>query len=191
MLHFPLNRSRWGSGEERVANSNTAAAPACQRCKNPTVTPLVKNGDRQRFECPRCGETFWGPALIVYPIPKTDPPAPFVPISIPEPSGGPLATCGKCEKPYYKLGKKYEAHIASCDGKTKYVAPKKRTRPVLAVPPSPAQVYELSLAALRARKATLEAEVRGLDAAIAEVEKLKAAGGPVLTPFADGPRATP
>ena len=181
-----------GTGEERVANSSTVAAPACQRCKGQT-TPLIKDGDRQRFECQRCGETFWGPALVGVPDPaaQTARPTAFVPIAIPERTAGPLAICPKCEKPYYQLGKRYDTHIASCDGKKKYVAARKRTKPVLAVPPTPSQVYELSLAAMRARKATLEAEIRGLDLAIAEVEKLKAAGGSAHVPFAHGGPQTP
>jgi hypothetical protein len=175
-----------------VANSSTVAAPSCQRCKGQT-TPLIKDGDRQRFECQRCGETFWGPALVGVPDPaaQTARPTAFVPIAIPEATAGPLGTCEKCLKPYYKLGKRYDAHIATCDGKKKYVAPRKRAKPVLAAPPTPSQVYELSLAAMRARKATLEAELRGLDVAIAEVEKLKAVGGPAVAPFADGRPVTP
>jgi len=182
-------------GEERVANSTAAITPTCPRCKRNSCIPLVRDADKQRFECSFCGETFWStPLPSSLPDPgaqtSTGPRTAFVPISIPEPTAGPAGICLKCGKPYLKLGKKFEKHVAECDGKP-YVAPKKRSRPVLAVPPTPSQVYELSLAAMRARKATLEAEIRGLDAAIVEVEKLQAAGGPVSAPFASGGGATP
>ncbi len=179
-----------------MANS-TSAIPACQRCKSPSVTPLVKEGDRQRFECSRCDTTFWGPALVGVPDPaaQTSAPTAFVPIAIPERTAGPAGTCGRCGKPYLRLGKKYDQHIAVCDGKTPYVAPKPRARrkPIDGVlPPSAAEIYTRSLAALRARKAALEAEVRGIDSAILEIEeKLKGAGGPPQAPFVDGSRPIP
>lgn len=115
--------------------------------------------------------------------------AKFAPIAIPESTAGPAGSCEKCGKPYYRLGKKYDQHIASCDGKVKYVAPKHRTGRLIDVvmPPSAAEVYTRSIAALRARKAALEAEVRGIDGAIVELEeKLKGAGGPAPGPFSAG-----
>ena len=114
----------------------------------------------------------------------------FVPISIPEPTGGPAGTCAKCGKPYLRLGKKYEAHLASCDGTKKYVAPKPRPqrKPIdVVLPPSAAEIYTRSIAALQARKAALEAEIHGVDSAIAEIqEKLQGAGGSPQAPFVDG-----
>jgi hypothetical protein len=118
----------------------------------------------------------------------------FSPISIPEPSAGPAGTCEKCGKPYLRLGKKYDQHVAVCDGKNKYVAPKKRARrPIdIVLPPSAAEIYARSLAALQARKAALEAEVRGIDLAIAEIqEKIKGVGGAAPVPFAAGSPPTP
>lgn len=105
-----------------------------------------------------------------------------------------MGTCPKCEKPYFRLGKKFEVHVASCQG-VKYVTPKKRIKtPVFMSPtaPDPVQIYEQSLAGLRARKAALEAELRGVDATILEIEELKkGAGGSAPVPFANGSPVKP
>lgn len=175
-----------------MANSS-AVLPACPRCKNRSVTPLVKDAGRQRFECQRCGDTFWSDALPDTPAAVAS--TPFVPVKIEDRTGEPMAVCSKCEKPYFKLGKRWDQHVATCDGKTKYVAPKPRARrtPIDRVlAPSAAEVYTRSIEALRARKAALEAEVRGIDVAIAEVEeKLKGAGGAAPAPFSSGGLPTP
>ncbi len=176
-----------------MVSSAVTAPRSCPRCGNQNNIPLVREGDRQRFQCGRCSDNFWA-----VPLPETRTaaaPAPggtaFVPIAIPDRTAGPAGTCGKCKKPYWRLGKKYDEHVASCDGKP-YVEPRKRKKPVLDVTPTPTQVYEMSLASLRARREALEAEIRGLDVSIAELEeKVKDAGGPSPAPFAAGGRVTP
>jgi hypothetical protein len=105
-----------------------------------------------------------------------------VPIATPEPSGtiagAASGKCKKCEKPYLRLGKHFEKHVASCNG-VPYQAPIRRQRRVRTFPspPTPYAVYDETLLALRARKLALEAEMRGVDATIVEVETLRGAGG--------------
>lgn len=184
-----------------MANS-TAALPACPRCKRTSdITPLVREGDRQRFNCGACSENFWD-----LPVPGVPDPAvqtaprgsAFSPIAILErtatEAAEPKRMCLKCGKPYFNLGQRFEAHVASCDGKKRYVAPGSRRRRAARVdpaPPSPEQIYGASLAALRARRAALEAEIAGLDVAIAGIEKLKGAGGAAPAPFPSGGPPTP
>ncbi len=179
-----------------MANS-TAAPPACHRCKSPT-TPLVRDGDRQRFECPRCSETFWGPAIAGVPDPVTETarPTAFAPIAIPERTAtdgaGPRAKCLKCGKPYFNLGKHYEQHVATCDGKEQFKVKGNRRRHAPLDVQTPAQVYASSVAALLARRAALEAEIRGIDLAVAEINvKMTGAGGPAPAPFPDGSEVMP
>lgn len=180
-----------------MANS-TATPPACPRCKRTTL-PLVRDGDRQRFECTACTETFWAPALTPLEPEISEKPLPgfsFAPISIPErtatDNAGPRATCEKCGKPYFNLGKRYEEHVSTCDGKKKYQEKVSRRRRPLLDLPTPAQVYAAHVAALLARRASLEAEIRGIDLAVADLnEKMKGAGGPAPVPFSDGRPVTP
>jgi hypothetical protein len=54
------------------------------------------------------------------------------------------ATCDKCLRPYKRLGKKYDEHIASCDGKTPYVAKTPGTR-APAAPPAPPSALDSTL----------------------------------------------
>lgn len=175
-----------------MANS-TATPPACPRCKRTTL-PLVRDGDRQRFECTACTETFWAPALTPLEPEISEKPLPgfaFAPISIPErtatDSAGPRATCEKCQKPYFNLGKRYEDHVATCDGKKKYQEKVPRRRRALLDIPTPAEVYGSHVAALLARRASLEAEIRGIDSAVLELTaKMQGAGGPAQAPFVVG-----
>lgn len=160
------------------------AAVLCPRCGRNETTPLARDGDLQRYQCERCSETFTGPAA---PEEKLQAPAPersfaHAPIATPEPSGtisvGGSGKCTKCGKPYLRLGKRFEKHVASCGGQP-YQAPVRRPRRMMAFPspPTPYAVYDQTLLALRARKLALEAEIRGVDAVIAEVEALRGTGG--------------
>lgn len=174
-----------------MANSNATTTPACQRCKRPT-NALVREGDRQRFECTGCGLTFWDQAIAepASDASKGQQSFAFSPIAIPERTAtdgaGPRAKCEKCGKPYINLGKRYEHHVATCDGKP-YKEKVPRKRRVLLDVQSPTQVYASSIAALLARRCALEAEIRGIDSAVAEInEKMKGAGGPSPAPFPDG-----
>lgn len=173
-----------------------ATTPTCPRCGSKDTTPLAREEDRQRHQCVKCSENFWAPAA-----PQVDqaPPAAaerrfsYVPIAVPDGgigrgSGDPVDSCPKCKKPYYKTGKRFQDHVAACDGKP-YVAPKPRVprQPrATPYPPDTAKVYDMSIAALLARKAALEAEIRGIDAAVLEIQKLKGAGGAAPLPFPHG-----
>lgn len=175
-----------------MANSNVTL-PGCPRCKRPT-RPLVREGDRQRFECTVCSETFWAPAIAESMVDIIEKPLPgfaFAPISIPErtatDSAGPRATCEKCGKPYFNLGKRYEDHVTSCDGKKKYREKVSRTRRSPLDLPTPTQVYAAHIAALMARRSSLEAEIRGIDSAVLELTaKMQGAEGPPQGPFVVG-----
>jgi hypothetical protein len=171
------------------------AGVQCSRCKRTSVTPLARDGDRQRFSCDACGENFSGPALPGA-EPDAAPAAPkfsYAPIGIPDKSAVVEShACPKCRKPYLNLGKPYERHVASCDG-TPYRAPRKRgarVQPEMELAPEPEVIFERSLAALRARKLALEAELRGLDATILEIEKLRGAGGAASAPFVPSARSS-
>lgn len=163
----------------------TEVRVTCPRCKRAEITPLAREGDRQRFTCNSCGENFSGPAVQQVEEPRSavvpEKRFSYVPIAIPE-STPVLATCEKCGKPYYKTGKRFEAHVAACDGK-KYVAPKKRAPRTEALPTPPSVIYEQTLQSLRARREALQAELDGLDLAIERIEKLKGAGGAAPVPF--------
>lgn len=185
---------------ENSTETKTAAPvnpPACLRCKRPT-NPLAREGDRQRFECTGCSLTFWDQALAPPTAePKKDQQTfSFAPIMMPEKTAtdgaGPRAKCEKCLKPYFNLGKRYDQHIASCDGTKKFQEKAPRRRRALLDIPTPAQVYAGHVAALMARRASLEAEIRGIDSAVAELnEKMKGAGGSAPAPFSDGRPVTP
>jgi hypothetical protein len=180
---------------ENSTETKTAASinpPACLRCKRPT-NALAREGDRQRFECTGCSLTFWGEAIAepVMDPKKAQQSFAFSPILMPEKTAtdgaGPRAKCEKCLKPYFNLGKRYEQHIASCDGTKKFEEKAPRRRRALLDIPTPAQVYAGHVAALMARRASLEAEIRGIDSAVAELTtKLKGAGGPAQAPFVVG-----
>lgn len=179
--------------------NSIATPPACPRCKKSSdIHPLVKEGDRQRFNCQGCSENFWAPALpdVEVETSKSLPGFAFVPIAPPEKTAtdgaAPRAKCEKCQKPYFNLGKRYEQHLASCDGKKphKEKVPRRKYAPLDI--PSPTQVYASSVAALLARRAALEAEIRGIDLAVAEInEKMKGAGGPAPAPFVGGRPVNP
>lgn len=171
----------------------TEPAVSCPRCKRTAVTPLAAEGDLQRFNCQGCGENFSGPALRTSQAaaaPAPDRRFAHVPIMSPDEGLKMVAgTCPKCQKPYLRLGKKYDLHVAACDGKP-FVAPVRRPRKEKApvsLPPEPGVIYELSLASLRARRAALEAELRGIDQAIADIEKLRGVGGAAPAPFVPPP----
>lgn len=184
--------------------SKTTTAVCCPRCRRSDVTPLVVEGDRQRHQCNGCGEGFWAPIAKAQadavPAPAAAPRFSHVPIAVPDRSDlrvlrdGPMGTCPKCEKPYYKLGKRYEGHVEKCPG-VKYVAPRKRQKKdvVFTTPIAPDLnlIYDQSIAAIRARRAALEAEMMGLDLAIAEIEKRKGAGGAAPVPFPHGSPVKP
>lgn len=181
----------------------TANGVACPRCRRTDTTSLAREGDLQRRQCNACSENFTVPFVGVQtPEPEQDlPTSPrgiaHAPIAPPDPSDIPMTMaraagrCGKCGKPYLRVGAKYDAHVASCPG-IAYVEPKRQKRaPVGPLPPSPDQIYEQSICALRARRAALEAEISGIDGAIAAIEKMKGAGGAAPAPFADGTVAKP
>lgn len=182
----------------------TTTGVCCPRCRRTDTTPLAIDEDRQRHQCNGCGEGFWAPAtkIAVETASAAAPSSRFahVPIAAPERSDLrvirdiPMGTCPKCEKPYYKLGKRFEAHVEKCPG-VKFVAPQKRQRRevVFTTPIAPDLnlIYDQSIAAIRARRAALEAEMMGLDLAIAEIEKRKGAGGSAPVPFAHGSPVKP
>lgn len=124
----------------------------------------------------------------------------------------PLARCPKCQKPYYKLGKKFEDHVAGCQGGP-YVVWRKRRAPraggsaPAAAPAAPqaqtsvaallptvmpqgtAKALDISIEALKVQRSVLEAEISELNRTIATLEKLKSLGGTSSTPFMQPPAA--
>lgn len=173
-----------------------AEGPACPRCGGKETTPLAREEDRQRHQCVKCSENFWAPAAPVEERPAPTAVAPkfsYAPIAPMEPSQrlrgcDPVETCPKCPKPYYKAGKRFEAHVAACDGKP-FVQPKRRATGGARkhyTPPDPTKVYDQQLASLLARKASLEAEVRGIESAIGDIQKMRGAGGAAPLPFTVG-----
>jgi hypothetical protein len=176
---------------------------ACPRCRRTETTPLAREGDLQRRQCVACSENFTTPYVEPKILIAETPAKPIATgiahaqIAPPDPSDIPMTVagtagrCGKCGKPYLRLGARYEAHVATCPG-IPYVEPKRRQpKAVSPLPPSPTQVYEQSILALRARRAALEAEIAGIDGAILSIEKMKGAGGAAHVPFSDGSGAKP
>lgn len=183
--------------------NQTANGVICPRCRRADVTPLAREEDRQRYECSPCGESFWAPVTKAIAEPVQEAPGPrfsHVPIAMPEESdlrilrGNAAGYCPKCEKPYFKLGKRYEAHVEACKG-IRFVAPKRRQQKsvVFTTPNAPdiGLIYDQSIAALKARRCALEAEMAGLDMAISEIEKKKGAGGAAPVPFPHGSPVKP
>lgn len=184
--------------------NQTTSSVCCPRCRRTETTPLAIDGDRQRHQCDRCGEGFW--AAVQKGTAESTPAAPaqrslfaYTPIAVPEKSDlrmvqdGPAGLCPKCDKPYLRLGKRYEVHVETCKG-VKFVAAKKRIRSVTfttPVAPDLNLIYDQSIAAIRARRAALEAEMMGLDLAIAEIEKRRGAGGAAPVPFPHGSPVKP
>lgn len=193
------------------------SAAACPRCKRTSTTPLAREGDLQRYQCLSCSENFTAP-FVEEKSPENGGETPslarfaHVPIAPADPSDDPLSGdgaaghCPKCKKPYYRLGKRYEIHVAACDG-TPYVESRPRTKASDAAPTAPAaavpqvsaapvaaasipaaaqKAFDLSIEALKAQRSVLEAEIQGINGAIATIEKLKGLGGAPSAPFADG-----
>lgn len=176
----------------------TPTVTKCPRCRGTSVTALAREEDRQRFQCNNCHENFIAPAepdlnLSQEPATATKKFS-FLPIAAPDASenliGLVKATCEKCGKPYHNLGKRYDHHIATCDGKVKWKAPGSRRRrqqmPGGDQVQGAQQTYTAYLETLKARKLLLEMELRAVDGLIAETEKLKGVGGAAQVPFSDG-----
>lgn len=183
-----------------MGESGTAPASlmVCTRCGRQGAEPLAVDGDKQRFQCRPCGESFWGPLLgqaPAAPAPARPEGVAHAPIAAPEPGDiaePVLASCGKCGKPYSRLGKFYERHLASCDGSVKYEAPAPR-RAAAAPAPDPLRTMDgatmraiaTSIEALRAQRSALEGEIRGINSAIETLEKIHGPGGAGV-PFGGG-----
>jgi Zn ribbon nucleic-acid-binding protein len=118
---------------------------ACPRCRRLEITALAVEGELQRFQCRSCGEklhrTSASPGLLPGGLATKGgkPSLARAPGLLPRshrspgllgPAIGdvlPAGKCSKCGKPYYRLGKKFEEHVASCDGKPWIpVVPRKR-----------------------------------------------------------------
>jgi Zn ribbon nucleic-acid-binding protein len=201
---------------------------ACPRCRRLEITALAVEGELQRFQCRSCGENFTGPRLPLGSSPEgsqqrvESPPSPalpgfsHVPIAPPDfsdPAVGdvlPAGKCSKCGKPYYRLGKKFEEHVASCDGKPWIpVVPRKRasragahggagggggvqsaadplfTTPAqrAVMPQGTGKALDVSIQALKVQRSVLEAEIAELDRTIMTLEKLRGLGGEPSVPF--------
>lgn len=184
-------------------NGTAANVRACPRCARRDVTPLAVEGDKQRFQC-SCGEAFWGATLEAVTVVtlaegSTSPVRiAHAPIAAPEPGdvvgsdGEVKGRCGKCGKPYYRLGKRYEEHVASCDGSVKYVEPAPRRAaaapaadPLKAMDGTTRRAIETSILALKAQRSALEGEILGINSAIATLEKIHGPGGAEV-PFGGG-----
>lgn len=182
-----------------------AVSVTCPRCQRTSTTPLAREGDLQRYQCLDCSENFSAPA-VEEKSPENPAEAPetqrfaHAPIAMPEPDvSGIAGYCPKCKKPYQRLGKWYQAHVDACDG-TPYVESKPRARasvpadtaasaPAVVAAPIPAgaqKAFDLSIEALKAQRSVLEAEIQGINGAIATIEKLKGLGGAPSAPFAGG-----
>ena len=177
---------------------STNGTVVCPRCKRNETVPLAREDDRQRYQCQSCSENFWAPYVENKAEPVAEAPVTprfsHVSIAVPEKSDvrsrydvAPTL-CKKCNKPYFNLGKRFDAHVANCSG-VPYVVAKRRLKAdaiSALMAPDVSKVYQQSIDALKARRAALEAEIRGVDFAILEIEKLKGAGGPAPAPFATG-----
>ena len=128
------------------------------------------------------------------------------------PEEEPLARCPKCQKPYYKLGKKFEDHVAGCKGGP-YVVWRKRRAPraggsapaavpaalqtpvsvaallPTVMPQGTAKALDISIEALKVQRSVLEAEISEINRTISTLEKLKSLGGTSSTPFMQPPAA--
>jgi len=181
----------------------SANAVECPRCKRTQTTALAREGDLQRHQCLACGENFTAPCVETKPpdAAESGPASPrfaHLPIAPPDPSDGPSTErapadrCPKCQKPYFRLGKRYDDHVASCDG-TPFISSRPRVSQAEPAAPAPtpmpvgtAKALDLSIEALKAQRSALEAEISGINSAIATLEKIKGLGGAPSGPFADG-----
>lgn len=138
---------------------------------------------------------------IFPPDPKDTPPRPITPpppaVEI-DPATGKVvkARCEKCGRPYSRTGHWFNDHVAKCDGV--YVPPPAAQKTPNRAPEGPGEglpstftptpemekAIQISIAALEGRRGALEAEIRGINAAIETLRKLKSGEG------LDGPFAT-
>lgn len=166
----------------------------CPRCKSTELSALAREGDNQRYQCAVCSENFTAPA------PKGEeghatqnpPGIAHVQIAAPEASEFVQGKCPKCGKPYQRLGLHYDRHVAACDG-TPFEASVPKPRTTASAPPVPAVIpagalkaFDLSIEALKAQRSALEAEIQGINGAIATLEKMKGLGGEPAGPFENG-----
>lgn len=168
----------------------------CPRCRKTEASPLARDGDLQRYQCLGCSENFSVPAplesAVAAPAETSSPGHSYAPVNVPEPTGAVNGRpCPKCGKLYLRLGSRYDRHVQDCNGIASSTSPQPRSRTqapdrVVPVAPGTMQAFGLSIDALKAQRQALEAEIRGIDMAIATLERIKGAGGAPPVPFVSG-----